>query len=158
MPFEHIIRVRFPYSVQFSMFFRLKLFFEGGDYNNLLSLFNLKFIMTEIEKEFCLFMSKFVNKHKNDIIVSYDFLGYNNSEDMLNKIKTNIACAIWAATELCSWFPKTNTLFQKNGIYTFKDERGNTRNIKINMTKGTVDEISKITIIWNNIKSFILKK
>lgn len=59
--------------------------------------------MKPIEEHLCNVMYDFVKKHINEVKDSWKHLGFNDSEDLLNQIKTDSETAYWALTELCFW-------------------------------------------------------
>lgn len=46
--------------------------------------------MKDINKELCEYMHSFVSEHLDEITDSYESLGFKDSEDMLEQIKSNV--------------------------------------------------------------------
>lgn len=59
--------------------------------------------MKPIEEHLCNVMYDFVKEHINEVKDCWKRLGFNDSEDLLNQIKTDFDTAYWALTELCFW-------------------------------------------------------
>lgn len=79
--------------------------------------------MKPIEEYFCNVMHDFVKKHINEVKDSWEYLGFVNSEDLLNQIKTDVDNAYWALTELCSWGLAEDYCNDMFSVYqNFKDD------------------------------------
>lgn len=62
------------------------------------------------EKQFCKDVYDFVKEHIDEVNDSYDYLGFKDSEDMLNQIYTDYIVAKWAFFELMYWGMSINYL------------------------------------------------
>jgi hypothetical protein len=88
--------------------------------------------MKDINKELCEYMHSFVSEHLDEITDSYESLGFKDSEDMLEQIKSDVTVATWAISELVMHFMRPN---YRNKFYVdydyfvfqFKDSEGNIR-------------------------------
>lgn len=88
--------------------------------------------MKDINKELCEYMHSFVSEHLNEITDSYEYLGFKDSEDMLEQIKSDVTVAAWAICELVIHFmcPSYRNKFYVNDdyfVFQFKDSEGNVR-------------------------------
>lgn len=59
--------------------------------------------MEFLNKLFCENIHDFVSERIGEIKDDYNKLGFKNSYDLLNQIKTDIKMAVWALTELLWW-------------------------------------------------------
>lgn len=67
--------------------------------------------MKEInKKQFCKDIYDFVKEHIDEVQDSYNYLGFKDSEDMLNQILNDYEIAIWAFLELMNWGLSINYL------------------------------------------------
>lgn len=67
--------------------------------------------MKEInEKQFCKDIYDFVKEHIDEVKDSYDYLGFKDSEDMLDQILNDYETARWAFFELMDWGLSINYL------------------------------------------------
>ena len=64
--------------------------------------------MEFLNKLFCENIYDFVSERINEVKDDYNKLGFKNSDDLLNQIKTDIKIAVWALTELLWWGLKEN--------------------------------------------------
>lgn len=62
------------------------------------------------EKQFCEDVHNFVKEHIDEVKDSYDYLGFKDSEDMLNQILNDYDIATWAFFELMNWGLSINYL------------------------------------------------
>lgn len=89
--------------------------------------------MKDINKELCKYMHSFVSEHLDEITDSYESLGFKDSEDMLEQIKSDVTVATWAISELVTHFmrPSYRNKFYFDDedyfIFQFMDSEGNIR-------------------------------
>lgn len=88
--------------------------------------------MKDINKELCEHMHNFVSDHLDEITDSYESLGFKDSEDMLEQIKSDVTVATWAISELVTHFMRPNYrdkfyVDDDYFIFQFIDSDGNIR-------------------------------
>jgi hypothetical protein len=88
--------------------------------------------MKDINKELCEYMYNFVSEHLDEITDSYESLGFKDSEDMLEQIKSDVTVATWAICELVMYFMQPNyrnKFYADENYFVFKflDSGGNIR-------------------------------
>lgn len=86
-----------------------------------------------INEELCKCMYDFVSEHLDEITDSWEFLGFKDSQDMLEQIKSDVTIAAWAISELVTNFmyPTYHDKFCADEddylIFNFIDSEGNIR-------------------------------
>lgn len=89
--------------------------------------------MRDINKELCKYMHDFVSEHLDEIAYSYESLGFKDSEDLLEQIKSDVTAATWAISELVIHFMQPNyrnKFYAEDDdyfIFQFRDSEGNIR-------------------------------
>ena len=89
--------------------------------------------MNNINEELCKCMHDFVLEHLDEIAYPYKNLGFKDSQDMLEQIKSNVTKATWAISELVIHFMKNsyrNKFYydeRDDCIFNFKDSEENIR-------------------------------
>lgn len=89
--------------------------------------------MRDINKELCEYMHSFVSEHLDEITDSYESLGFKDSEDMLEQIKSDVTVATWAISELVIHFMQPNyrnKFYAEDDdyfVFKFLDSEGNIR-------------------------------
>lgn len=88
--------------------------------------------MKDINRELCEYMHSFVSEHLDEITDSYESLGFKDSEDMLEQIKSDVTVAAWAICELVIHFMRPNYrdkfyVDDDYFVFQFKDSEGNIR-------------------------------
>lgn len=72
-----------------------------------------------INEELCKCMHDFVLEHLDEITHSWEFLGFKDSQDMLEQIKSDVTVAAQAISELVTHFMKNS---YRNKFYFDEDE------------------------------------
>lgn len=86
-----------------------------------------------INEELCNYMHDFVSEHLDEITYSWENLGFKDSQDMLEQIKSDVTVAVWAISELVVHFMKNSYrnkfYFDENEYFMFNfiDSEGNVR-------------------------------
>lgn len=91
----------------------------------------------DIDEELCHVMYEFVKNHIGEITYSYKNLGFEDKNDMLEQIKSQVEVATWALSELLDcrmnknyredFFYKAYGIDEEDQLYSFKDSRGKDR-------------------------------
>ena len=71
--------------------------------------------MKTLKEEFQEVILKFTKEHSSEIKDTWDYLGFRDYEDMLEKIQSDFNIAVWAFTELFSWGLNRN---YRNELFT----------------------------------------
>lgn len=113
--------------------------------------------MRNINNELCYAMHKFVSEHLDDMTHKSWACGYEDDNDMLQSVRSNVEDAIWALDELCRWGMRDDYAKQyfivdmiiDNGveldIFKIQDRDGNNRYFKLDYVKESIVEVQKVT-------------